>query len=197
MSDPAPNEPRGLRGRLLDAAEELIYQMNERNHWLFRVYDAFNELWASLVFRGVRRRAAEIDLVVSGSEKTEARLRFLTEADDEVFTELMASLSSKYLPPHPIDAATCARSLRRRSYLPFGIFVDDRLVGYLLQRLFFPRRAITGIWTRPHTHNLGIAQACLRHTGRFSTSQGLADYATVPVDNLNSVRVANGAGWRP
>lgn len=196
MSAPEPEAPQGLSARLLDAAEEWIYQLNEREHWIFRLYDRANELWASLVFRGVRERASAIDEIVSGAEGSEARLRFLTPADEAAFAELLGGLNARYLPPHPRDAAACARALQRRSYLPFGIFVDGRLIGYLLLRLFFPKRAVTGIWTIPTTHNVGIAQACLRKTGNFSTSQGLADYATVPVDNLNSVRVANGAGWR-
>ncbi len=196
MSAAEPETPRGLQARLLDAAEEWIYRLNEREHWIFRLYDQANEWWAALVFRGVRERAREIDETVAGADGTEARLRFLTPADEAAFAELLAGLSSKYLPPHPRDPVACARALRRRSYLPFGIFVEGRLIGYLLLRLFFPKRAVTGIWTIPTTHNVGIAQACLRKTGSFSTGQGLADYATVPVDNLNSVRVANGAGWR-
>jgi len=86
--------------------------------------------------------------------------------------------------------------LRRRSYLPFGIFVGDRLVGYLLLRLFAPWRAVTGIWTLPETHNLRLGQRTLFETARFSRSLGLADYATIGIDNPNSLRMANAAGWQ-
>ncbi len=199
MSEAAANGPegrKGLRSRLLDAAEEWIYRANERNHWIFHVYDRGNEAWAALAFRGVRRRAAALDATVAGANGAEAHIRWLTPDDEAAFADLLAGLDARYLPPHPLDAPAAAAALRRRSYLPFGIFVDGRLVGYLLLRLFFPRRAVTGIWTRRETHNLGIAQACLRRTGAFTDAEGLADYATVPVDNANSVRVANGAGWR-
>jgi hypothetical protein len=194
---PTPAVKKGLKERLVDASEEWIYRLNERNHWIFRVYDFGNEVFASLFMRGVRRRAGRLDAEVRGDGDTIARIRFMTPADDAIFAELLAGIAeAKYTPPHPLDAEAAARALRRRSYLPFGIFIEERLAGYLLLRLFFPWRAVTGIWTLRGTHNLGLAQGCLRQTGNFSRSEGLADYATVPIDNLNSVRVANGAGWR-
>jgi ribosomal protein S18 acetylase RimI-like enzyme len=189
-------ERKRLPERLLDAAEEWIYELNERDHWLFRIYDRGNEIYAAIFMRGVRRRAAALDSGVTISDGTAARIRFLTLADEEAFSDLLAAFTARYLPPHPIDRQAAARALRRRSYLPFGIFIGDRLVGYLLLRLFFPWRAVTGIWTLPETHNLGLGQACLRQTAAFSRSEKLADYATIPIDNVNSVRMANGAGWQ-
>ena len=186
----------GLAARLLDAAEEWIYDLNERDHWIFRIYDRGNEVYASLFMRGVRRNAATVDAEVLGADGTQARIRFLTPADDEPFADLLAAMDAKYLPPHAVDRAGAARALRRRSYLPFGIFVGERLVGYLLLRLFFPWRAVTGIWTLPETHNLKLGQTCLKVTASYSRSQKLADYATIAIDNPNSLRMANAAGWR-
>jgi len=190
------SEKSSLTARLLDATEEWIYQLNERDHWIFRLYDHFNELHASIFMRGVRERASRLDQTVACEDGSPARIRFLHPEEEPEFAGLLAKLNARYLPPHGRDGDAAARALRRRSYLPFGIFVEERLVGYLLLRLFFPWRAVTGIWTLPETHNLGLAQICLRQTGGFSRSQKLADYATVPVDNHNSLRVANGAGWR-
>lgn len=187
---------KGPGVRLLDAAEEWIYELNERNHWIFRVYDRVNEIWAALFMRRVRRAAATLDENVRCSDGTAARIRFLTPSDEAEFVQLLGSLRARYLPPHAIDAAGAARALRRRSYLPFGIYIGDRIVGYLLLRLFFPWRAVTGIWTLPETHNLRLGQTCLRETAKFSRSQNLADYATIAVDNPNSLRMANAAGWR-
>jgi len=190
-----PTASPSLLARWLDRAEELVYRLNERNHWIFRVWDLGNELWARLAFRGVRRRAARIDAIVAGKTGAKCRFRFLTPRDDEDFARLLGGLTARYLPPHPLDPASARRALRRASYLPFGIFVDERLVGYLLLRLFFPRRIVTGIWTLPETHNVGFGQECLRRTAAFSREEGIADYATIPLDNRNSVRMANAAGW--
>jgi hypothetical protein len=194
--EPLTTERKRLFARLLDAAEEWIYQLNERNHWIFRIYDRGNELYAALFMRGVRRRASTLDAGVTVADGTAARIRFLAPADEEAFAKLLAALKARYLPPHPVDRNGAAHALRRRSYLPFGIFIADGLVGYLLLRLFFPWRAVTGIWTLPETHNLGLGQECLRQTGNFTRSEKLTDYATIPIDNVNSVRMANGAGWQ-
>jgi hypothetical protein len=125
-----------------------------------------------------------------------ASIRFLKPGDGEAFADLLARFDARYSPPHPTGRPSTIRALHRRSYLPFGIFIDQRLVGYLLLRLFFPPRAVTGIWTLPETHNLGLGQESLRQTASFTRSEGLPDYATIPVDNVNSVRMATAAGWR-
>ena len=55
---------------------------------------------------------------------------------------------------------------------------------------------MTGIWTLPETHDLGLGQEALRQTAAFSRSEGIPDYATIPVNNPNSLRMANAAGWQ-
>jgi len=179
-----------------DWAEELVYKLNEREHWIFKLYDWSNEVFATIRFGGLRRRAGELDVAFETRKGVAARIRFLQPTDEAIFTELLESFDARYLPPHPTDRGSAAAALRRRSYLPFGIFIDDRLEGYLLLRLFYPSRAVTGIWTRPHTHNLGLGQEALRQTAAFTRSEGIPDYATIPVDNPNSVRMANAAGWQ-
>jgi len=193
---PASAPHSGFLIRLRNHLEEAIYRLNEANHWIFRAYDLGNELFAALRFRGIRQRASTLDVAFQTAAGTSARIRFLTPNDGVAFADLLARLGARYLPPHPTDRVSALRALQRRSYLPFGIFVGDRLVGYLLLRLFFPNRAVTGIWTLPETHNLGVGQASLRQTASFTRSEGIPDYATIPVDNVNSLRMANGAGWQ-
>jgi hypothetical protein len=187
--------PKTLSQRLQARSEEWIYDLNLRDHWLFRVYDLANEIWAWLVFRGVRSRAKELDVEIEGREQT-ARLRFLTDDDFEEFAELLGSLDVEHLPPHRLDREAAARALQRASYLPFGIFFEGKLVCYLLVRLMFPRRAVTGIWSNPFNHNRGFSQAGVRASGEFTVSQGLADYATIPIGNQYSVKTALYGGWK-
>jgi hypothetical protein len=187
---------RSPSARILDAAEEWIYRLNERDHWIFRIYDQVNELHAAIFMRGVRERGSRLDRLLECSDGSSARLRFLTPDDEEALAGLLVSLNARYMPPHARDRDTVTRALRRRSYLPFGIFIGDRMVGYLLLRLFFPWRVVTGIWTLPETHNIGLAQVCLRSTSDFTRGEKLANYATIPIDNHNSLQVALGAGWR-
>lgn len=190
-----PSGPGSLLTRIQNRAEEWLIHLNERDHWLFRLYDRANELWAALVFRGVRERASRIDAPLEGKGDV-ARLRFLTPADGEGFAELLSRFDFKYTPPHPRDRRGALRALRRRHYLPFGIFHGDRLVGYTLVRLFFPRRAATGVWSIPSNYNRGFSQMAVKTTADFMKAEGFADYVTVPLDNPHSLRGAQWAGWR-
>lgn len=192
MSERAPT----FLARLQNWAEETIYRLNEAEHWIFKIYDFGNEVWAALTFRGVRARASKLDQRFTTRHGVEGRIRYLEPSDEEVFAELLSSFGSKYLPPHPTDGEAAKRALRRRSYLPFGIFVDDRIVGYVLLRCFFFRRVVTGIWTRPHTHNLGIGQDSLKISTAFAHGEGISDYCTVAIDNPNSMRLATAVGWK-
>lgn len=192
----APSAPaRGLWRRVQDRAEEWIYRANERGHWIFRLYDLCNELWARLALRGPRRRAEAIDTAIRGRD-ADARVRFLGPADLDAFAGLLARFDSRYLPPHPLDRSAAAAALARCSYVPLGIFFEDALVGYLLVRLFFPRRAVTGIWILPQVQNRGFGVDALLASWEWIRSEGLPDYCTVPVDNPNSVKTALAAGWR-
>lgn len=183
-------------GGVQNWAEEFVYRLNEREHWLFRLYDWSNELFAALRFAGLRRRASTLDVPLQTRTGLEARIRFLHPEDEDAFVGLCASFDARYQPPHPLDRGSVARTLRRRSYLPFGIFVESELVGYLLLRLFFPSRAVTGIWTLPDTHDMGLGQEALKQTAAFTHSERVPDYATIPIDNENSLRMANAAGWK-
>ncbi len=90
----------------------------------------------------------------AASPEGEGRLRLLTPADEDTFAQLLEGLRRfRYQPPHPLDRRAARWALRRASYLPFGVFYEEQLVGYLLLRLFFPWRAVTAIWSLETAHN--------------------------------------------
>ena len=123
-------------------------------------------------------------------------MRFLTPSDETAFAALLARFDFAHTPPHALDAATAGRVLRRASYLPFGIFHEGELVGYVLVRYLAPRSAFTGVWSIPDVYNHGFSQAAVLATHPFMRSQWLLDYVTVPLDNIWSLQGAQWAGWR-
>lgn len=187
--------PRSLFGRVQNAAEMWIYALNERQHWFFHLYDGMNRLFASLFLAGVRKRARAFtrELPVRGAS---LELRALRAADLDAFSTLLAAFDLTYSPPHRLDRESAAGVLRHRHMLPFGIFEREQLVGYVLLRLFFPRRIVSGIWLLPEYREKGIAVAAVRATGEFTRAEALPDYVTVPVDNEPSLMGAQAAGWR-
>jgi len=187
----SPETRLGLRDRL----EEWVYRLNEQQHWIFRLYDWCNEIWARLVFGGVRSRASKTDLVVAVDD-CRAHVRFLTLRDLDEFAGFLSRLDVRYLPPHPLDCGIAVTVLRRRSYLPFGIFVEGELIGYILLRLFFLRRAVTGIWMLSSTHSAGVGRHTLLTSVEFLKREGLPNYCTIPLGNEPSLRIAHWCGWR-
>jgi hypothetical protein len=192
---PSQNGPNRYQ-RIQDWAEEWIYQLNERGSFIFKLYDLSNEVFARIRFGGLRERASRLDVRFKTRTGLDARIRFLQPSDQSAFAEMLSGLKGRYGPPHAVDASGASAALARVSYLPFGIFVEEKLSGYLLLRLFYPSRAVTGIWTLPDTHNLGLGQEALKQTAAFSRAEDLPDYATIPIDNHNSLRMANAAGWQ-
>ena len=196
MKESVPQDAPTLFQRVQDGAEEAIYRLNEKGSFIFKVYDLSNEIFARFRFGALRKRASRLNVPFETRGGLAARIRFLAPSDQSAFAEMLAGLKGRYGPPHPVDSSAATTALNRASYLPFGIFVEEKLSGYLLLRLFYPSRAVTGIWTLPDTHNLGLGQESLRQTAAFTRSEGLPDYATIPVDNHNSLRMANAAGWQ-
>lgn len=189
--------PSSFFDRLQCRAEEWIYDLNARNHWIFRLYDAGNEVWARLAMGRVRREAARYRVALEGKEGARADLRPLTFEDLDRFAELLAQFEFEHLPPHPLDRAGAEAVLQRANHLPFGIFDEDgRLIGYTLVRLFFPFRAATGVWSLSLNYAQGISRAAVQATAELTGRIGLADYVTVPLDNIYSLRGAQWAGWR-
>jgi hypothetical protein len=181
--------------RWQDRAEEWIYALNERDHWIFRLYDAFNEAWAPLGFPGVQRRAAA-DWGAPVPRGSGVSVRRLVLADLDAFAQLLAGYDVRYTPPHGLGRADAERALQRRSYVPLGIFERGELVGYVLLRLFFPRRGVSGIWIRSGHHGAGLGRAGFGASTLLAKHCGLVNFCTVPIDNPNSLRLAQSAGFR-
>jgi hypothetical protein len=180
--------------RISDAFEVTLYELNERNHWLFRLLEWCNEVYARVVFRGVRRDAYAIDDTIRGRSRS-YQIRFLRPDDLDLFADLIARFDFKYLPPHPLDRRTAERVLHRPSYLPFLLLRDGEPTGYCLVRLLAPRRAFTGVWSFPVAENAGLSRAAVKRTGEFTDAHGVVDYVTVPLDNEASKKGAEWAGW--
>jgi len=198
-----PESPETNSKTILDRLEEWIYRLNEKDHWIFRLYDLGNEIWARLVFRGVRKKAESINEEISesggGQNSTEAgdevHVRFLSDKDAPAFAEFCGKLSTRYLPPHPLDPASARAALKRQSYIPLGIFLNGSLEGYLLIRFFFPRRAVAGIWIFPSLHGKKYGRDAFWVSTCFLRACDLPAYCTIPIGNTPSVNTAKASGY--
>jgi hypothetical protein len=191
------NPPRTPLARLLSRAEEWIYELNAREHPIFRLYDAGNALWARLAFRGARRRLRKFEARVHTKGGREAVMRWIPPDRDWELAELFEHFDFPYLPPHPLDRAAVRRVLEAPHCIALGIYgPQGQLFGYSLIRLFFPRRAVMGMWIHSNAHTRGLGQICSYATTRLTNSEGLPNFITIPRDNVASLRAVLWSGWR-
>jgi hypothetical protein len=191
------NPPRTPLQKLLSRAEEWIYDLNAREHPVFRVYDAGNALWARLAFAGARRRLAQFEAHVRTKGGVSAVMRWIPPDRDQELAELFERFEFMYLPPHPLDRASVRRVLEAPHCIPLGIYgAESQLVGYSLIRLFFPRRAVMGMWIHQAAHTRGLGQICSYATTQLTRSEGFPNFITIPRDNVASLRAVLWSGWR-
>jgi hypothetical protein len=123
-------------------------------------------------------------------------MRLLRPDDLDAFAEMLAAFDFKYLPPHALDRKAAKKVLNRKSYLPLGIFHGDDLVGYLLLRLFAPKRAVLGIWSLTSYQNRGLTTVACVAGAEFTRVNGYPNFITVPLDNKYSLKVGLDVGLK-
>jgi len=184
-------------GRLLGRAEEWIYALNAQDHPIFRLYDAGNSVWARVAFGGVRSRARDFRAELRGRDGARAWMRGLAPEDEDALVALFSQFDFRFMPPHPLDQPTARRVLTSPHCLPLGVEdAEGRLVGYSLIRLFFPRRAVMGLWLLRSVHTQGFGNAAAFATTLLTRSEGLPNFVTIPRENLPSLATVLSCGWR-
>lgn len=189
--------PRSALAKLLGRAEEWIYELNARDHPVFRLYDTCNALWARIAFAGVRRRAQGFRAVLRGRDGARGVMRWLRPDDEDALVGLFGRFDFRFLPPHALDRRAAARVLASPHCLPLGVEdAQGQLVGYSLIRLFFPRRAVMGLWLLRSVHTQGLGNAAAFATTLLTRAEGLPNFVTIPRENLPSLATVLSCGWR-
>ena len=204
MSTPRPDDLRDVArlpatplAKLLGRAEEWIYEANARDLAIFRLYDFGNAMWARIRFAGVRRRAASFRAELRGRDGARAVMRWLAPSDEDALVRLWGEFDFRFLPPHALDRATATRVLTAPHCLPLGVDDEEgRLVGYSLIRLFFPRRAVMGLWLLRKVHTQGFGNAAAFATTLLTRAEGLPNFVTIPRENLPSLATVLSCGWQ-
>jgi hypothetical protein len=188
--------PRSPLAKALGRAEEWIYALNAQDHPVFRLYDAGNAAWARLRFAGVRRRAQAFRAELRGHAEARAVMRAVRPDEEGALAELFSRFDFRFLPPHALDRRAAARILAAPHCLP--LVVEDargEWVGYSLIRLFFPHRAVMGLWLLKSIHTQGFGNAAAFATTLLTRAEGLPNFVTIPRENLPSLATVLSCGW--
>ena len=92
-----------------------------------------------------------------------------------------------YFKPHPFDIMTLKRLMMTPSFLMFGVFDEEKIVGYFFLRLFVNRTAFRGKMVDVMYQRQGIAKEMGRLMSEIVFRTSFRLYATICKTNYGSV----------
>ena len=158
-------------------------QRNESVWWDFIVF--INEIYMKCLIFVTRIKFPRIERQFSIGEK----IYFLRSIDIDWYERLLnffefdCSQQTRKFVPHRVDPAALKKVLKRCHYLCMGIFQDDKLVGYCVNRLFLPRKCLYAIVVGDRWKGMGIGPAALR--------EQILSIREIPFHPLSAVRKSN------
>lgn len=94
----------------------------------------------------------------------------------------------RYFRPHGFDTASLDRAWSNPSFLMFGVFHGDRLVGYFFLRCFWNRRCFVGRLIDEPYEGQGIGRVMNRVMYHTAWRSGFRCMTTVSRDNVSVMR---------
>lgn len=116
--------------------------------------------------------------------------RFLLNSDLIALTLLFQRQSAeqfKYFKPHPFDYGTLRRLYNNPSFLMFGVFNDDVLVGYFFLRCFVNKKSFTGRFVDSAYQGHGISRRMGKILHQIAWNSKFRVFGTASRDNIKSI----------
>lgn len=152
---------------------------------------AFIEEINACLFRFRYRRILDSALQrVESDTPSRFKNKYLNEED---ITDLSAFFAAQpkeafqFFNPHPFDTKTLGKLIRNRSFLAFGVYDGDRLIGYWFLRSFFMGKAYFGKMVDATCQGQGIGQQMCLSAMNLASSLGMHMYETISRKNPASL----------
>lgn len=171
--------------------EEIAYRVRGRFPAAFARLQKLIEVALHLGLRRARSRAASDSRVEFVTNGQRACLRMLGVADADLLVALMESASEhelEFFRPHAFDEAGVRRVLKLAAYWPYGLFLDDRLIGYALIKFTPARTGFIGRYIAAEFVGRGFGKAMVRYMYWQFAKAGVKPMATVHRRNYPSLR---------
>jgi lipopolysaccharide/colanic/teichoic acid biosynthesis glycosyltransferase len=162
----------------------LLLFIKHRMPFLWQWIDWLNALMFRILHRNRLRDASAQcfrDFKLEGYE-----FRALGADDRQALATLLSSQGEGRLDhfrPHGFDPKSLERVLRNPSFLTFGVFADDRLVGYFFLRCFWNRRCFVGRLIDEPYEGKGIGRVMNDILYNTAWRSGFRCYTTISKDN--------------
>lgn len=166
------------------------YLINFKNSFPF-VWQLFEYL-NGFIFRVLFAKKVHNNSIKIIKDYSEERFnyRFLIRDDLlELFKlfERQDIIHFKYFNPHAFDLKTLKRLFNNPSFLMFGVFDGDILVGYFFLRCFVNMKSFTGRFVDAAYQGHGISRRMGKILHQIAWNSGFRVFGTASRDNIKSI----------
>ena len=170
--------------------DRIAYIVRSKVPWLFNVVERLATVITALRHSRRRRAALRVGCLSGTVQGRAADIRPLVVADTGLSFRFFEAVPLKHLThfrPHEFSRNGMRRILKSRNVCCYGLFVDERMAGYCLLRLFPIKRAYCGLLLCPEFTGLGLGKLLWRYLIWQAVLMGVNPNATVHVDNVASI----------
>lgn len=158
---------------------------------LYGILEAAVGRWVALRYRQDIRRAASEATLHGSVDGQDAVIRLLSTSDLDALATFFAGISDRHLRffrPHGFSRTELLAVLRKPSYLLYGLFVHDELVGYCTLKLFPGRKSFRGRLVGESWAGRGIGHFLSRYISWQVGLLGFRARSTISRKNLPSLK---------
>ena len=169
-------------------ARTLLF-IKHRLPWLWVLVDWLNGRLYSLLHG--KRVAVQIDRAFSEFGLDGVEFRPLADTDLDALDALLERQGEErlqYFQPHKFDLASLMRMHRNPAFLMFGVFEEDRMVGYFFLRCFWNRKCFVGRMIDAPHEGRGIGRVMNQIMYNIAWRSGFRCMTTVSKENHQIIR---------
>ena len=174
----------------------LIYSVKRHFKFLWKLVDYCNR--TLLVFfyqkklRKLNQKLSNFQDIVNNYQYKRLELKDVDELVD--FFSRFDSDNLLYFHPHDFDNKSLLKIIKSPAMVALGYYKDKKLIGYFFLRLFFTKKAFTGLIVDPGYRNLGIGKTMISILKSLTNTLGFKLYSTISRNNQQSLKTheANG-----
>ncbi|MGE0267503.1 MAG: ATP-grasp domain-containing protein [Candidatus Omnitrophota bacterium] len=141
-------------------------------------------LWGKRI-TAVREKLTQWQALADG------RIRLLNRHDTDSLVEFLKQVTKEeltFFKPHGFDKASIETVLNSLGYMPIGFFIEDKLAGYFMMRLFCSKKAFIGRYLSGDMRRKGLGGRMAQVLYGMGEDLNFEVFSTISRDNNSSLR---------
>jgi hypothetical protein len=166
---------------------KLLIALKKRLPFIWRFVEYINGLiFRVLFYKRLKRNAAK---VLQDYTKEKFTYRFLAQNDLQALNELLQGQNQeqfRFFKPHKFDLKTLKRLFKNPSFFMFGVFNNNKLIGYFFLRCFANKKSFIGRLVDANYQGQGLGKIMGKILYQIAWSSGFRIFSTISIDNVAS-----------